>query len=84
MDDAVSRIHLEEEVDDFRTLSIKDILKVNQETLVQIVKESIGTKGARVTTHLTLPGRFLVLVPTANYIGISRRIEDEKERDRLK
>jgi ribonuclease G len=84
MDDAVSRIHLEEEVDDFRTLSIKDILKVNQETLVQIVKESIGTKGARVTTHLTLPGRFLVLVPTANYIGISRRIEEEKERDRLK
>ncbi|MCE1248784.1 MAG: Rne/Rng family ribonuclease [Firmicutes bacterium] len=84
MDDAVSRIHLEEEVDDFRALSIKDILKVNQETLVQIVKESIGTKGARVTTHLTLPGRFLVLVPTANYIGISRRIEDERERDRLK
>lgn len=83
MDDAVSRIQLEEDVD-IRSLSIKDVLKVGQETLVQIVKESIGTKGARVTTHITLPGRFLVLIPTANYVGVSRRIEDEKERERLK
>jgi len=83
VDDAMSRIHLELDVD-IRSVSIKDLLKVNQETLVQIVKESIGTKGARVTTHITLPGRFLVIVPTANYIGVSRRIEDEKERERLK
>lgn len=84
VDDAMSKIHLEEDVEDLRSLSIKDIVKVNQETLVQIVKESIGTKGARVTTNITLPGRFLVLVPTANYIGVSRRIENEEERDRLK
>jgi ribonuclease G len=72
------------EIEDIRRLSIKDVLKVGQETLVQIVKESIGSKGARVTTHLTLPGRFLVLIPVANYIGVSRRIESDEERFRLK
>lgn len=64
--------------------NICDILKQGQEVMVQIVKEPIGTKGPRVTTHITLPGRFLVLMPTVDYIGISRRIETEKERDRLK
>ncbi|MCL6634981.1 MAG: Rne/Rng family ribonuclease [Peptococcaceae bacterium] len=64
--------------------NIGDILKQGQEILVQIVKEPIGTKGPRVTTHITLPGRFLVLMPTVDYIGISRRIESEKERERLK
>jgi len=64
--------------------NICDILKQGQEIMVQIVKEPIGTKGPRVTTHITLPGRFLVLMPTVDYIGISRRIESEKERDRLK
>ncbi|WP_027366192.1 Rne/Rng family ribonuclease [Desulfotruncus alcoholivorax] len=64
--------------------NICDILKQGQELIVQIVKEPIGTKGARVTTHITLPGRYLVLMPTVDYIGISRRIEDEKERDRLR
>jgi ribonuclease G len=64
--------------------NICDILKQGQEILVQIVKEPIGTKGPRVTTHITLPGRCLVLMPTVDYIGISRRIESEKERDRLK
>lgn len=64
--------------------SIKDLLKTGQEIIVQVVKEPMGTKGARVVTHLTLPGRYLVLMPTVNYIGISRRIEDEKERERLK
>jgi ribonuclease G len=72
------------ELDDTRRLSIKDILKVNQETLVQIIKESAGNKGARATTYLTLPGRYLVLLPSAHYIGISRRIEDEAERERLR
>ncbi|MHB2015991.1 MAG: Rne/Rng family ribonuclease [Candidatus Xenobia bacterium] len=72
------------DVDEFKTLSIKDILKVNQETLVQIVKESIGTKGARVTTGITLPGRYCVLLPTASYIGVSRRIESDEERRRLR
>ncbi|MCF8010562.1 MAG: Rne/Rng family ribonuclease [Clostridiales bacterium] len=65
-------------------LNICDILKKGNEKIVQIVKEPIGTKGARVTTHITLPGRYLVLMPTVDYIGISRRIEVEKERDRLR
>jgi ribonuclease G len=64
--------------------NIGDILKQGQEILVQIVKEPIGTKGPRVTTHITLPARFLVLMPTVDYIGISRRIESEKDRERLK
>lgn len=64
--------------------NICDILKQGQDLIVQIVKEPIGTKGARVTTHITLPGRYLVLMPTVDYIGISRRIEDEHERDRLR
>ncbi len=64
--------------------NICDILKQGQELIVQIVKEPIGTKGARVTTHITLPGRYLVLMPTVDYIGISRRIADERERERLK
>ena len=65
-------------------VNITDILKQGQEILVQIVKEPIGTKGPRVTTHITIPGRYLVLMPTVDYIGISRRIESEKERERLK
>ncbi len=64
--------------------NICDILRQGQEIMVQIVKEPIGTKGPRVTTHITLPGRFLVLMPTVDYIGISRRIESERERERLK
>lgn len=64
--------------------NICDILKQGQNLIVQIVKEPIGTKGARVTTHITLPGRYLVLMPTVDYIGISRRINDERERDRLR
>ena len=64
--------------------SICNILKQGQDIIVQIIKEPIGTKGARVTTHITLPGRYLVLMPTVDYIGISRRIDDEKERDRLR
>jgi ribonuclease G len=64
--------------------NIKDIVKPGQEILLQILKEPFGTKGARVTTHITLPGRTLVLMPTVNYIGVSRRIEDEEERSRLR
>lgn len=64
--------------------SICNILKQGQDIIVQIIKEPIGTKGARITTHITLPGRYLVLMPTVDYIGISRRIDDEKERDRLR
>lgn len=63
---------------------IEDMLHEGQELLVQVAKEPIGTKGARVTTHISLPGRYLVLMPTMDHVGISRRIEDEEERKRLK
>ncbi|HEY8391917.1 MAG TPA: Rne/Rng family ribonuclease [Capillibacterium sp.] len=64
--------------------SISDLLREGQEIIVQLVKEPMGNKGARVVTNLTIPGRYLVLMPTVDYIGVSRRIEDEKERERLK
>jgi len=63
---------------------IEDYLTEGQEVLVQVAKAPLGTKGARVTTHVSLPGRFLVLMPTSTRIGVSRRIEDEEERARLK
>lgn len=65
-------------------LPIESQIKKGQEIMVQVSKEQIGTKGARVTCQLTLPGRYLVLMPNNNYVGISRRIEDELERERLK
>ena len=65
-------------------VSIDDLLKVGQEILVQVVKEPMGSKGPRVTTHLSLPGRHLVLMPLVKHIGVSRRIKEEEERDRLK
>lgn len=64
--------------------NIKDILKPGQEILVQVLKQPGGTKGARVTTHITLPGRLIVLMPTVEHVGVSRRIEDEDQRIRLK
>ena len=64
--------------------SISDLVQVGQEVIVQVAKEPTGTKGARVTRNLTLPGRYVVLLPTADYVGISRRIEDDDERERLK
>lgn len=67
-----------------RPHAIAEILKEGQEIIVQVTKDPIGTKGARVITHLSIPGRFLVLMPTVEYTGISRRIEDEQERERLK
>lgn len=63
---------------------IQDVLKEGQEVVVQVAKEPMGTKGARVTSYISLPGRYLVLMPTYDRIGISRRIDDEKERRRLK
>ncbi|MGK2859577.1 MAG: Rne/Rng family ribonuclease [Thermoanaerobaculia bacterium] len=64
--------------------SIADLLREGQEIVVQVSKDSIAGKGARITTHITLPGRFLVYMPTVSHIGVSRRIEDEAERARLK
>jgi ribonuclease G len=63
---------------------IEDMITEGQEIMVQVAKSPIGTKGARVTSHISLPGRFLVLMPTSDHIGISRRIEDLSERNRLK
>ncbi len=74
----------EEVYQDLKGYNIDELLRPGQEITVQVVKEPIGTKGPRVTTHITLPGRQLVLLPNADYIGISRRIEDESERTRLK
>jgi ribonuclease G len=63
---------------------IQDLVKEGQEILVQVAKDPIGTKGARITMHISLPGRNLVYMPTVSHIGISRRIEKEEERKRLK
>ena len=66
------------------TRKISELLKPGQSVVVQVAKDPIGTKGARVTTHLTLAGRSLVLMPTVEYVGVSRRIEKEDERQRLR
>lgn len=63
---------------------IEELLKENQEILVQVAKGPIGTKGARITSHISLPGRNLVHMPTVNTVGVSRQITDEAERQRLK
>jgi ribonuclease G len=63
---------------------ISDLLKEGQEVLIQIAKEPIGKKGARITSHIALPGRFLVYMPTVNHTGVSRKISSEEERLRLK
>ncbi len=63
---------------------IEELLKEGQEILVQIVKEPLGTKGARITSHLSLPGRFLVFMPTVDHVGVSRKIDSREERGRLR
>jgi len=69
---------------DTRGMHIKDMLKIGQEVMVQVIKGPRGTKGARVSTRISLPGRYLVLMPESDNIGISRKIEESGERDRLK
>ena len=63
---------------------IEEMLSRNQEVLVQVSKESLGTKGARVTSFISIPGRYVVYMPQARHVGVSRRIRDERERDRLR
>jgi len=63
---------------------IEDLLKEGQEILVQVVKEPLGTKGARLTSHVTMPGRFLVFMPAVDHVGVSRKIESREERARLR
>ena len=64
--------------------AIAELLKAGQEIIVQIAKEQMGKKGARITSHVTLPGRFLVFMPTIEHIGVSRKIESAQERSRLR
>jgi len=66
------------------SFQIEDLLHESQSIMVQVAKEPFGNKGARLTCHISLPGRHLVLMPTVNHIGVSRRIEDKEERERLK
>lgn len=63
---------------------IQDLVREGQEILVQVAKDPIGTKGARITTHITLPGRYMVFMPTVDHVGISRRIDRDKERRKLR
>ena len=67
-----------------RRVPIEDRLKKGQEILVQVAKQPIGSKGARITAVISLPGRHLVFIPSSQHVGVSRRIEDENERARLK
>ncbi len=75
---------LDEELPEIELPPIEEALSEGQEILVQVTKEPIGTKGPRVTTNLTIPGHYLVLLPTINKVGLSRRITDPEERERLK
>jgi ribonuclease G len=70
--------------DDRPQPKIEDLLKEGQEVLVQVVKEPLGTKGARLTSHVTMPGRFLVFMPTVDHVGVSRKIDSREERGRLR
>lgn len=79
---SLNNYKFEEEID--KNGAIADVLSPNQSVLIQIVKEPISTKGPRVTSELSIAGRFLVLVPFSNRISISQKIEDQKEKDRLK
>ena len=67
-----------------RNTAIEEMLEAGQEVLVQVVKEPLGQKGARITSHVSLPGRYLVFMPTVEHVGVSRKITDEEERRRLK
>jgi ribonuclease G len=69
---------------ELRRRKIKDLLKPGQEIMVQVTKGPRGTKGARVSTRIALPGRYVVLMPEGNHVGVSRKIADRAERDRLK
>jgi len=84
IDDVIPKDNESDAPLELKNLSITNLLREGQEIIVQMIKEPIGTKGARVVTQITIPGRYLVLIPTVDYIGVSRRIEIETERERLK
>lgn len=79
----------QEENQDYRSsrdikTPIQDLIKEGQHLMVQVAKDPLGTKGARITTHISLPGRGIVYMPYVKHIGISRKIEEESEKERLK
>ena len=71
-------------VEEKRVAPITELVREGQEIMVQVIKDPLGTKGARLTTHFTVPSRYLVLMPTSRNLGISQKIEEESERQRLK
>ena len=73
-----------EEVSAARSAPIEERLHEGEELVVQVLKEPMGTKGARITSHVSLPGRYLVLMPTVEHVGVSRKITNDEERRRLK
>ena len=81
---SIEELDTSEAIDPSHPPTIESLLKENQEVLVQVVKDPIGTKGARLTTRLSIPSRYLVFIPGQQLVGISQRIEDEKERERLR
>lgn len=66
------------------SMAIDELLREGQELLAKVSKEPIGNKGARITSHISLPGKYLVFMPTFDHLGISRRIKSEEERKRLR
>jgi ribonuclease G len=86
VDDSIQSVNIEGSTSPAinRDWQIEELVTEGQEIMVQVAKAPMGTKGARITTNISLPGRFLVLMPTSDHIGISRRIEDTNERNRLK
>jgi ribonuclease G len=83
--DAVpTRYEEEEQLPAYSEIRVEQVLKPRQELLLQVIKEPVGTKGARITTNLTVPGRYAVLMPKTDYIGVSRKITSEEERTRLR
>src|SRR5690606_8457442 len=84
--DIVTHIEEVEEIDRSKipTPDIAELVRAGQQILVQVVKDPLGTKGARLTTDITIPSRYLVLMPQSPHVGVSQRIEGEAERERLK
>lgn len=74
----------ENEKQQFQVRDISELVRQGQDIIVQVVKDPLGTKGARLTTDITLPSRYLVYMPDASHVGVSQRIESEHERERLK
>ncbi|MDR3541781.1 MAG: Rne/Rng family ribonuclease [Desulfosporosinus sp.] len=83
-DAVATRFEEDERVSPADSVRIEHVLKPRQELLVQVIKEPVGSKGARISVNLTLPGRYVVLLPQVSYVGVSRKIQDNDERARLR